>query len=184
MSTSSRDSSPRHNALILDGEPMTQSRTEYHQQLRSIGQSLEAQRISVFELSCDGERIVVKGEPEKETSLLAALRNWQKKRRSEGLSAALTFSGQDMEQLDRQGRAQRSQPNRLPDFHSLANVMRTVGSYLDQKGSELLELRKQQLTLTILARDKNGYPQYEECTLASFYDLFVHLHDQRGKTSH
>lgn len=165
-------------------EYMTQSRTEYHQQLRSIGQSLEAQRISVFELSCDGERIVVKGQPEKETSLLAALRNWQKKRRSDGLSAALTFSGQDMDQLDRQGRAKRSQPNRLPDFHSLANMLRTVGSYLDLKGSELLELHKHPLSLTIISRAKNGYPQYEERTIASFYDLFLRLHDERGKRSH
>jgi len=52
----------------------------------NIGQSLEAQRIIVFELSHQGERFVVKGEPEKESSLLATLRNWQNRRRSEGLT--------------------------------------------------------------------------------------------------
>jgi hypothetical protein len=161
-----------------------QNRTTYHQQLRSVGQSLEAQRISVFELSCDGERIVVKGQPEKETSLLAVLRNWQKQRRSEGLSGSLTYTGQDIDQIDRQGRAQRSQHNRLPDFHSLPNMLRTVGWYLDLSGSELLELHKHQLSLTIVSRDKNGYPQYEERTIASFYNLFMSLHDKRGKPAH
>ena len=153
----------------------------YHRQLRSIGQSLEAQRIAVFELTCRGEHIVVKGEPEKETSLLAALRNWQKQRRSDGLNASLTFTSQDIDELERQGRAQRSQANRLPDFHSLANTLRTVGWHLDLKGSELLEIHKRQLSLTILSRDKNGHPEFEERTLASFYDLFLSLHDKRGK---
>src|SRR5512135_2827523 len=155
----------------------------YHRQLRSIGQSLEAQRIAVFELTCRGEHIVVKGEPEKETSLLAALRNWQKQRRSDGLNSSLTFTSQDIDELERQGRAQRSQANRLPDFHSLANTLRTVGWHLDLKGSELLELHKRQLSLTILSRDKNGHPEFEERTLASFYELFLSLHDKRGKPS-
>ena len=163
---------------------MTQRRTAYHQRLRSIGQSLEAQRINVFELSCDGERIVVKGEPDKETSLLAALRAWQKQRRSNGLNTSLTYTGQDIEQLDRQGQANRSQANRLPDFHSLANMLRTVGWYLDQKGAELIELRKHELSWTIVSRDKNGFPQYEERPIASFYNLFVSLHDRRGKRHH
>ena len=156
---------------------------KYHQQLRSIGQSLEAQRITVFELSYRGDRIVIKGEPEKETSLLATLRNWQKQRRSEGLNSSLTFTTQDIDQIDRQGRAKRSQVNRLPDFYSLANTLRTVGWYLDLKGAQLLEMHKHQLSLTILSRNANGHPEYEERSIASFYNLFLHLHDRRGKQS-
>jgi hypothetical protein len=160
---------------------MTQPSTSYHRRLRSVGQSLEAQRINVFDLVCEGERIVVKGQPDKETSLLAALRNWQKQRRSHGLHASLTYTGQDLDQLDHQGRAMRSKNNRLPDFHSLPNMLRMVGWDLDAKEAELLELRKDQLSLTILSRDRNGYPQYEERTIASFYDLFLRLHDRRGR---
>jgi len=153
----------------------------YDRQLRNIGQSLEALRIHVFELSRQDDRFVVKGEPEKETSLIATLRSWQKKRRSDGLQASLSFTDQDIEQLDRQGRSRRSQSNRLPDFHSLPNTLRTVGSYLDLRGAELLELHKRQLGVTLLSRNKNGYPEYEERTIASFYDLFVKLHERRGK---
>jgi hypothetical protein len=160
-----------------------QNKMNCHLQLRSIGQSLEAQRINIFELTCRGERIVVKGEPEKETSLLAALRNWQRQRRSDGLSSSLTFTSQDLDQLDRQGRAHRAKANRLPDFYSLANTLRTVGWYLDLKGSQLLEIHKRQLSLTILSRDKNGHPEFEERTIASFYDFFLRLHDKRGKQS-
>ena len=156
--------------------------TSYGQQLRSLGQYLEAQRINIFELTCRGERFVVKGEPEKETSLLAALRQWQQRRRSDGLNASLIFTRNDLDQLERQGRGQRKQSNRLPDFYRLPNALRTVGQYLELKGAELLELQKRQLSLTVLSRNKDGHPQMEERSLASFYDLFLKLHDKRGKT--
>jgi hypothetical protein len=157
------------------------NRTSYDQQLRNIGQSLEAQRILVFELSHHGERFVVKGEPEKETSLLATLRNWQKRRRREGLNTSLTFTVQDIDQLDRQGRANRSQPNRLPDFYRLPNTLRTLGTYLDLKCAQLLEIHKHQLSVTILSRNKDGHPEYEERSIASFYDLFLKLHQKRTR---
>jgi len=158
-------------------------RKSYGRQLRAIGQSLEAQRIRIFKLYNQGERFVVTGEPDEETSLLAKLRNWQKRNRSAGMSSSLTFTAQDIEQLDRQGRAQRSKPNRLPDFHSLGNLLRTVGSHLEARGAELIELEKQELSVTIVARNKSGHPELEERGLGSFYDLFVRLHESRGKAN-
>ncbi len=84
----------------------------YPQQLRSIGQSLEAQRIQIFELTCHDDQFVVKGEPEKEASMLAALRHWQqRRRRSDGLNASLTFTSQDIDQLERQGRSNSKAPS-------------------------------------------------------------------------
>jgi hypothetical protein len=155
----------------------------YDWQLRTIGQSLEAQRISVFELHREGERFIVKGEPQEETSLLAKLRNWQKRNRSAGMNGSLTFTAQDIDQLDRQGRAQRSKNDRLPDFHSLANMLRTVGSHLDASGAELIELQKKELSITILAQIQSGHPELEERSLGSFYDLFTRLHAGRKKPS-
>ncbi len=156
-------------------------RKAYDRQLRTIGQSLEAQRINIFELHHQGELFIVKGEPAKETSLLAKLRNWQKHNRAEGMSGSLTFTAQDIEQLDRQGRAQRTKNDRLPDFHSLANTLRTVGSYLDAKEAELIELQKKELSITILTRNQSGHPEFEERSLVSFYNLFMRLHARREK---
>jgi hypothetical protein len=159
------------------------NRPTYDRQLRSIGQSLEAQRIQVFELICQGDCYKIRGEPEKETSLLATLRQWQKQLRRESLSAALTYSTQDLIELDSQGSANRSKINRLPDFHSLANTLRTVGAYLENKNAELLELHKKQLSITILSRTPAGYPELEERTLGSFYPLFVQLHGKRNQST-
>jgi hypothetical protein len=151
----------------------------YERQLRTIGQSLEAQRIRIFELHQQGERFVVKGEPDQETSLLAKLVNWQKRNRSAGFNDSLSFTMEDLDDLDRQGRAQRSKANRLPDFHSLPNTLRTVGSHLEIKGAELIELQKKELSVTIIARDRFGHPEFEERSLASFYEIFVRQHDKR-----
>lgn len=156
-------------------------RKSYDHQLRTIGQSLEAQRIRIFKLQLQGEIFIVTGEPDEETSLLAKLRNWQKRNRSEGLMSSLTFTSQDIEQLDRQGRAQRSKDNRLPDSHSLANTLRTVGAHLKSKGAELIELQKKDLSITIVARNNSGHPEFEERTIASLYNLFLREHEKRGK---
>lgn len=154
----------------------------YDHQLRTIGQSLEAQRIRIFKLQLRDERFIVTGEPDEERSLLAKLRNWQKRNRSEGLSNSLTFTAQDIEQLDRQGRVQRSKTNRLPDSHSLANTLRTVGAHLKSKGAELIELQKNEdLSITIVARNRSGHPEFEERSIASLYKLFLREHEKRGK---
>lgn len=150
-------------------------------QLRAIGQSLEAQRINVFELTRRGGQFVVTGKPEKETSLLAVLRDWQQRLRSQGLSASLVFGNHDIENLERQGRAKRAKNNRLPDFYSLSNTLRTVGSYLDLQGAELLEIQKRALTVTLLYHNKLGHPDFEERSIASFYNLFLDLHGKRDK---
>lgn len=154
-------------------------RKSYDRQLRAIGQSLEAQRINVFELIMQGDSYVVKGEPDKEISLLAALRNWQRRLRREGLSTSLTFTSNEIDDLDRQGRSHRSDANRLPDFHSLPNTLRVVGAYLDSKDALLIELRKRELSFSILSRSKRGHPEFEERSLGSLYDLFVKMHAQR-----
>jgi hypothetical protein len=155
----------------------------HDRQLRTIGQSLEAQRINVFELSRQEDGYVIKGEPDKETSLLEMLKSWQRRLRSEGLDTALTFTSYDIDELDRQGRAHRTKTNRLPDFHSLPNTLRMVGSYLESKGAELIELRKHELSFSILSRSKFGHPEFEEKSLGSFYDLFVKLHSQRASST-
>jgi hypothetical protein len=161
---------------------MTHSQS-YDQHLRNIGQSLEAQRINVFELKYQDKRYVVKGEPEEEMSLLATLRQWQKRLRHEGVNSSLSYALQDIEQLERQGRSQRLRADRLPDFYALPNVLRTLGAYLDEKGAELIELHKMPLTLMLLYRNRDGHPAVEERSIASFYDFFIKRHGRRKTTA-
>lgn len=158
-------------------------RQSYDRPLRNIGQSLEAQRINVFELKCEDKRYVVTGNPEQEISLLAALREWQKRLRREAVNSSLSYALQDIEQLERQGKSQRLKPDRLPDFYALPNVLRTLGAYLDEKEAELIEIHKRPLTLMLLYRNRDGHPAVEERSIASFYDFFIKLHGKRKATA-
>jgi len=158
------------------------ARIAYDRQLRAIGQSLEAQRINIFELKRRDELFVVTGKPDKESSLLALLRDWQQRLRSAGLQSSLTYGSRDIESLERQGGKNRRKNNRLPDFYSLSNTLRTVGSYLDSQGAELLEIRKRTLSVTLLYRNRQGHPDFEERSIVSFYNFFLDLHGRRGKT--
>ena len=157
------------------------SRKSYDHQLRAIGQSLEARRINTFELKVEGERYIVRGDPEKDPSLKARLRDWKERIRGQSLGSPISYADADLDLLERQGRSQRNKLKRLPDFYSLSNTLRTVGAYLDQKSAELLEIHKRPLSMTLLYQNQNGHPDVEERSIASFYNLFLDLYGKRGK---
>lgn len=158
-------------------------RKSYDQHLRVIGQSLEAKRISVFELKSEEDQYIVRGEPEKDDSLMGRLRAWQERLRAGSPSPVMHFTVREIERLNREARTRRARADRLPDFYSLADTLRTVGSYLDEQGAVLMEVHKRPLSLTLLYRKKDGHPNMEERTIASFYELFLALHRRRIRKS-
>jgi hypothetical protein len=152
----------------------------YDQHLRAIGQSLDSKRITAFELKADAERYLVRGVPEKDPDLLARLRDWRNRMQGASRETSLAYGTGEIERLDMEGRSSRTKPDRLPDFYSLPNSLRTVGSYLDSKNAELLELHKSPLSVTLLYQNEKGHPNMEERSIASFYNLFVALHGKRN----
>jgi hypothetical protein len=152
----------------------------YDQHLRAIGQSLDNKRITAFELKADAERYLVRGVPEKDPDLLARLRDWRNRMQGASRETSLAYGTGEIERLDMEGRSSRTKPDRLPDFYSLPNSLRTVGSYLDSKNAELLELHKSPLSVTLLYQNEKGHPNMEERSIASFYNLFVALHGKRN----
>ncbi len=161
------------------GWAMTQGRA-YDQTLRAIGQALEAQELNTFELRRNGENYFIRGEPGRKVNALKVwMRKWQGQDPME--SSDLTYTSQDIESLDRAGQTKRNRLQRLPDFHSLSNILRTVGAYLDMKGAHLLQVHKKELTLMILYQTRQGHPEIEERTIASFYDLSLQMYRRRQK---
>jgi hypothetical protein len=153
----------------------------YDQHFRAIGQSIELKRISVFELKSEAARYVVRGVPENDANVLATFRKWRNRMQGELQETAINYGTGEIERLDMEGRVKRKKPDRLPDFYSLSNTLRTVGSYLDSKRAELLELHKSPLSITLLYQSENGHPNMEERSVASFYNLFVALHGKRSR---
>jgi hypothetical protein len=155
----------------------------YDRDLRVIGQALEAKGIDVFELERRGDRYIVNGKPERNPSLLARIRDWRERMLGEPAAASINYSLADIERLEREGPSKRRKADRLPDFYSLSNTMRTLGFYLDSKDAELLRIQKRALTVTLLYQSKEGHPEVEEQSIASFYNLFLSLYDKRRKAA-
>src|SRR6266705_1861574 len=103
----------------------------YDEDLRAIGQAFEARDISVFELKRLADNYVIQGLPEQTGSLRSKVRRWLRRLRSGSSAELLTLGSADVEQLSQAGRAKRSNPRQLTDFHSVSNTMRTIGGYLD-----------------------------------------------------
>ncbi len=153
--------------------------TSYDQNLRVIGQALESRRINVCHIESEGDTFAVHGMPERTGAWQGLLQKLQGLRREESGPSKRTYSLSDLDLLEREGRAKRRAPGKLPDFYSLSSVLRTVGAYLDLKQARLLQVHKRPMTVSILYETKEGHPDMEERTIASFYHLFLQLYDKR-----
>jgi hypothetical protein len=154
----------------------------YDEDLRAIGQALEARDISVFELKRLADNYIIQGVPDQTGSLPSKVRQWLRRLRSGSTTQSLALGLADVERLSQAGRAKRSNPERLPNFQSVSNILRTIGAYLDSREVELLELQKRRISITLLYRDKAGQQREEDRSISSFYRLFLELCGKRGQT--
>lgn len=156
------------------------AKASYEQDLRAIGQALEMRGITVFEIKNQPGRYVVRGNPDRPSSVVSGLRRWLRGNETD-LSGAIHYTVQEIEAIERQGKKKRCKPGRLPDFYNLSNTLRTLGAYLSSKDAQLLELHKTPLTVTLLYQNNHGHPHMEDRTIASFFNLFVEMHGRRSR---
>jgi hypothetical protein len=155
------------------------STRRYDEDLRAIGQALEARDISNFELKRLTDAYIISGVPEQTRSVRSKVRQWLLRLRSGSQAELLTFGLADVEKLSQEGRARRSRPGQLTDFRRVSNNLRTIGAYLDAKEVELVELHKRPISITLSYRDKTGEEQREDRTVSSFYNFFLQLCGKR-----
>ncbi|HEX9663628.1 MAG TPA: hypothetical protein VGB27_15185 [Candidatus Binatia bacterium] len=153
----------------------------YDEDLRSIGQALEAKEISVFELKHLASSYIIRGTPEPTRSLYTKVLRWFQRLRSGSASESLILGLADIEKMSEAGRRKRSNPGQLTNFRSISNLLRTIGAYLDFSEFELVELHKRPISITLSYRDKAGHDQKEDRTISSFYKLFLELCEKRAQ---
>jgi hypothetical protein len=132
----------------------------YETGLRAVGQALEGLNVQSFslELSFD-ENYTVHGVFE---------------------GSPLQFSQEKLTELEKQGQARRSNSNGSPNPHSLAQTLRTVGAYVDQKKRRLINLSCSGDRVVIRYEQPMGDEKTEEFTRPNLYDLWVHMYKLRG----
>jgi hypothetical protein len=177
----------------------------YAQPFRAIGQALETLNLKIFELEPTGEDFLVRGHLPKPpidvtadalspASLNTVWGNFapsSSANRSEQNEATvpllssieLQYTSKDIDRLEQEGRANRTDPNRIPEHSSLSQVLRCVGAYLVQRRARLIKLCRGSDSITLEYQTSLGNILKETLVVGELYDLWVRMYLQRAARS-
>ncbi len=175
----------------------------YAQPLRAIGQALETLNLTSFEIEPVGEDFYVKGilvaaHPElSEDSISREKLNavWGKLPKTERANPdldetkvapvltpiELQYTRKDVDRLEQEGQAKRSDPHRVPDTSSLSQILRCVGAYLNQKAARLVKIARNAEAVSVEYETSLGSIHKETLEVSQMYDLWVRMYMQRAE---
>ena len=194
------------NLEVLQGGVMAGMRG-YAQPLRAIGQALEVLEIQDFEMEPAGDDFYVKGSVpltanqdllndqsrEELRAVWGALPSagdqlGDKQKRSDlsPLSRIdLRYTVQDVERLEEEGRSRRGNFQKTADASSLSQVLRCLGTYLNQKRASLCKISREIDCYAIEYETSLGSRMKETLAHNDIYDLWVRMYVQRAeRTTH
>ncbi len=172
---------------MLDGH-------SYATLLRPIGQLLEGLRIDSFAVRSDGNGFVVQDRTRnraqltpRERSFLAELHlgHTDSLDKEDALRlAAGVFewhvTESDMERFEREGREKRRGGEQAPDSHSVSQVLRVIGTILDQKHGHMSCVSKDEQVVTLEYKLPSGRMATEEYDVPTLYDFWVRMYKKRS----
>jgi hypothetical protein len=153
----------------------------YAQKLRAIGQAMEGSHLEDFDIESNGNSFFVRGIKRSKAhpvSFLQALRG--KSPTQDAKFLEFRYTSDEVERLEREGQARRRDPNGMPDFYNLSQMLRTVGAYIDGKQARLGKVYRRGTRLTLEFESAQAPPNIEEHTASSFYNFFVHMYLRRS----
>jgi hypothetical protein len=175
----------------------------YAQPLRAIGQALETLNLTSFELEPAGEDFYVKGivaashpelsedrlSLEKLSAVWGQLSETERADRDLGETKAapvltpieLQYTMKDVDRLEQEGQAKRSDPHRVPDTSRLSQVLRCVGAYLNQKPARLVKIARNAEAVSVEYETSLGSIHKETLAVSEVYDLWVRMYMQRAE---
>jgi len=169
---------------------------DYAQPLRAIGQALETLQMENFAVEPEGEDFVVRGavaaragaaqagETEERSLHFSRERGGDSKASEAAPSAAaqfdLCYTLKDVDRLDQSGRTRRGNTGGSA-APGLSQLLRTIGTYLDEKPARLVKISKQGESLTIVYETFSGIIFEEKLALGDLRDLGAEMSMRRGK---
>ncbi|HXT56292.1 MAG TPA: hypothetical protein VN826_17490 [Candidatus Eisenbacteria bacterium] len=177
----------------------------YAQPFRAIGQALETLNLQVFELEPTGEDFLIRGHlpnPVVDVSAdglspaslntvwgnLAPLSSENRPEQTEPTVPLLSpielqYTNKDIDRLEQEGRANRTNPNRIPEYSSLSQILRCVGAYLVQKRARLIKLWRDSDSVSLEYQTSLGNMLKDTLVVGELYDLWVRMYMQRAERS-
>lgn len=160
----------------------------YSQQLRPLGQRLEALGIERYSvrLEADGYRVTGTKRyqaPEEKggKSLWQRLRGGAKVAPPAVENVDLHFTIEELEGIEAAARRQRRTEANASDAHSPSQILRAAGALVEQKRGRLLAVTKTDLDLVVEYESASGQHTVETFTVSSLYDFWVKLYLRRSK---
>jgi hypothetical protein len=174
---------------------------DYERLLRVVGQAMEKNNFSNFELTPVGENFHVWGSTHSASRENIADRTargirslWDRlpnRNGSDGAAmqpsetvangrAELLLTLREIQRLETEGQAQRVDPTRMVNTSSLPQVLRCLGAYLGQKRARLLKVTRQEEELLLEYETSLGSQRKESFNARAVYDIWVRMYLQRA----
>jgi hypothetical protein len=171
-----------------------QSHQTYATLLRPIGQILERLRIDSFAVLPDRNGFVVRDKTRnraqltpRERAFLAELHHSHPdsldKKDALKLAAGVFewhVTEGDVERFEREGRRKRHGVEKVPDSHSVSQVLRVIGTILDQKHGKLSYISKDEQVVTLAYELPGGRKTTEQYNVPALYDFWVRMYQKRS----
>jgi hypothetical protein len=175
------------------GAPPLISRNGYARDFRAIGYDLGTKNVEDFELEREGANYLVLGrtkmaQPSKNGFVRGLQTLWEnlQGRGSKPPAAEpsrLVYTPDSISTLRKDARQKRQGVEAMPKTHSMSQVLRAVGAYLDLKEARLLRVSKQGPWVTLQYEVEQGNRVVEEFTVSTLYDYCVRMYlKRRGRT--
>ena len=173
----------------------------YEQLLRAVGQALEKHNFQSFEMTAVGDEFRIRStapavfeEPLGGDRGASRIRSFLEKfpnRRDGGEHVPQTaesvkspiqlqFTLQDIQQLEFDGRARRTDGQQMANASRLSQVLRCLGAYLNQKRARLLKLTRDGEAVLIEYESSLGSQMKESFSAKGLYDMWVRMYLQRA----
>ena len=154
---------------------------------------MEPMQLESFSLRIEAEGIAVRAEKREEKHTAppeVSLRVvWQTFRRKKSDPASepqpssgvleLHYSSDEITRVDTEGQSRRNAAGGTPEAHTLSQILRAVGGYVDQKGGRLVGVTKGHDEITIEYDSALNKKMIEQFTVATLYDYWVKMYMRR-----
>jgi len=168
--------------------------TRYAEELRAVGQALEAQsRFVSVEIEAQGNgywvRAAVDESKKPGESFGAILKRTfrslvQSDKHTTSQTIELRYGAEEIQKLVQNGQARRHDTNAAPDPFTLCHILRIAGAYIDGSGqATLIGLAVKDCWITIRYKNASGQIKELKQDIQFFYDYWVKMYLRRKNRS-
>jgi hypothetical protein len=165
----------------------------FSQLLRPVGQMLEPLQIESFSLKVEDQGVAVYAEkhptpsaPAPEVSLKVSWQIFRRKKpqvedepQPSSGTLEIHYTLEDIARMDDEGQRKRTGAAGSPEAHTLSQILRAVGAFVDQKQGRLLSVSKDGQDIQIEYESALKRNATEKFTVPSLYDYWVKMYLRR-----